>query len=122
VIVAGAAAAIVVATFLVLVIVPVPQHFVMHEVAVYDLETTCSGILTTKGTTVSFQWSAPTYISFGAWSCSANSIVYWGNGTSGSDSFVSQGGVYSFGTICSPTGPCWAANVSGSYTGPLLPL
>jgi hypothetical protein len=118
---AATVAAIAVATLLVFVLVPVPQHFAMRNVSVSDDEVGCTGILTSRGTTVSFQWSAPSYISFGAWSCSANWIVYWGNGTNGSDSFVSQGGVYEFGAICG-YGTCVVANVSGSYTGPLLQL
>ena len=113
---------VVVAAFLSLILVPIPQHLSMHEVAVRDLATSCTGIETTKGTSVGFHWSAPVSISFGAWSCAANQLVYWGNGTSGSDTFVSQGGTYEFGTICPPTSPCWPANVSGTYTGPLLPL
>jgi hypothetical protein len=115
------AGAIAVATFLVLVLVPVPRHFAMRNVSVSDDEVGCTGFLTSRGTTVSFQWSAPSYISFGAWSCSANWIVYCGNGTNGSDSFVSQGGVYEFGAICG-YGYCLAANVAGSYTGPLLQM
>ena len=120
--VVGIAVVVALAGSLALVLVPVPQQFSLHEVAVYDLEIGCGGVFTAQGTTVSFHWSAPALISFGAWSCSANQMVYWGNGTSGSGSFVSPGGVYEFGTICPPMGSCWPANVSGAYTAPILPL
>jgi len=113
-------AAIAVATLVVLVVVPVPQHFTLHEVAIYDLQRSCPGIDTAQGTPVNFHWSAPSPIFFFALSCSANQVAYEGNGTSGSGSFVSVGGVYEFGASCGGPYPCVAANVSGSYAAPLL--
>lgn len=120
----GVSAVALVTAFATLTIVPLHQSFTMHDVAVYDLEMTCSGIDTVKGTSVHFQWWAASTISFGAWSCSANRIVYDESGTNGSGAFTSIGGVYEFGTVCPPVGPppCVAANVSGTYTGPLLAL
>jgi hypothetical protein len=115
------AAEIVVAVLLELALVSVPQEYTMHEGAVHDLELTYSGIDTTQGTGRSFHSSAPVNISLGAWSCSADRIVCWGNGAGGSDGLVSQGGVYEFGTICPGTGPCWPANVTGTYANPILP-
>ena len=111
----GGVSALVILSYL-----PVPRSFTMHDVGVYDLETTCSGILTIKGTSVTFQWWAPRSIEFGAWSCSANHIVYEANGTNGSGTIVSIGGAYEFGTICAPGPSCVLANVSGTYTGPWL--
>jgi hypothetical protein len=119
---AVAACAAIVISGIALALLPVPQHFKLREVAVYDLSTTCSGILTSQGTRVQFGWSAPTPVLFGAWSCALNSLVYTGNGTYGSDSFISEGGVYEFGTICPGNGYCTAANVSGSFSGPILPF
>lgn len=39
-----------------LAVVPIHQSFTMHDVAWADLASTCSGIDTVKGTTVSFHW------------------------------------------------------------------
>jgi hypothetical protein len=106
-------------------LVPVHQSFTMHDKAVFDLETTCSGIDTLWGTSISFHWSAAANISFGVWSCSANWLTYMANGTGGSGSLVSRGGVYEFGTACPPTAipsNCVGANVSGNYTRPLLEI
>ena len=125
--VAGIAAGIAVATFLVLVLVPVPQHFTMHGAAIYDPNTSCAvgysnTIDTTIGTSVNFHWSAPSSITFFAVKCSSTyDVPYVGNGTSGSGTFISDGGVYQFGASC-PEGSCVAADVSGSYTGPILQL
>ena len=118
------AIAIAVAAILALGVIPVKHQYFLSEAAVNDLETTCTGILTSPGSVVSFHWSAPSTISFGAWSCSANHIVYQGNGTNGTGTFTSIGGVYEFGTICPSLSapPCVPANVSGTYTGPLLAL
>lgn len=112
------------AAFALLAVVPAHQSFTLHDVAVSDLESTCSGIDTTQGTSVTFHWWAATSISFGAWSCSADHIVYQGSGTNGSGTFTSLGGVYEFGTSYPPVGPpaCEGANVTGTYTGPLLAL
>ena len=110
-----------VAAFLVVVLAPVPQHFTMHGAAIYDLSSACPRIDTTPGTTFTFHWSAPSPIYFFVVSCSANDVTYHGNGTQGSGTFVPVGGVYEFGASC-PEGPCMAAAVSGTYTGPLLAL
>jgi hypothetical protein len=118
----GIATAIAVATFLALVLVPVPQHFSMHSAAIYDLQTNCGGIFATRGTTVNFQWSAQSAIQFLVLSCSANKITYEANGTSGSGAFASSGSAYEFGAGCSGSGPCVRADVLGSFTGPLLYL
>jgi hypothetical protein len=108
---------------LLLFVLPVQQHFSFTNAAIYDPNTTCSpGVATTRGTTVSFHWSAPSPITFFVVHCSGSyDVPYSGNGTSGSGSFVSSGGVYQFGASC-PEGPCVGANVSGRYTGPLLVL
>jgi hypothetical protein len=118
----GAAASVAVATLLALVLVPVPQHFSMHGVAIYDLQTACTGIDASQGTTVYFHWSAAGWTDFFVLSCSANQVVFAGNGTQGSGTFVSTGGVYEFGSACPGPEPCYPADVSGTYTGPLLPL
>lgn len=110
-----------------LILVPVPQHFVIQGAAIYDPNTSCAlgfpnTIDTTSGTSVNFHWSAASSITFFAVKCySIYDVPYIGNGTGGSGTFVSQGGVYQFGASC-PEGPCVAADVSGSYTGPVLPL
>jgi hypothetical protein len=121
----GISAVALLTTFATLTVVPVHQSFTMHDAEVFDLETTCPGIDTVKGTSVSFHWWAASEIRFGAWSCSANWITYIANGTGCSGSLVAQGGVYAFGTICPPTaGPssCAGANVTGNYTRPLLEI
>jgi hypothetical protein len=101
-----------------------PGSFRFDNVSVYDLESTCSGLMTQKGWNVSFHWWAAANISFGVWSCSViGGMVYWGNGTEGSGSFVSVGGEYEFGAIC----PAWefsgcvTADVAGNYTSPVVP-
>jgi len=120
----GVSAVSVLLTIATLAVAPIHQSFKMHGVEVFDLESTCSGIDSAKGTLVSFHWSAATNISFGAWGCTANQMVYWDNGTNGLGTFTSEGGVYEFGAICPPAGPppCVSADVYGTYTGPLLPL
>jgi hypothetical protein len=107
-------------------LVPVPHNFTMHGAAIFDPNTSCSvdrpnTIDTTGGTNVDFHWSAPSPTIFFVVSCSANQVAYTGNGTNGSGAFVSAGGVYQFGSSC-PEGPCIEADVSGSFTGPILPL
>lgn len=104
-------------------LVPVHQSFRMSDVRLYDLASTWTGIDTIKGITVSFHWWAAANISFGAWSCTANHIVYDGNGTEGSGNLVSQGGAYEFATACPPSGlNCVGADVAGNYTRPLLEI
>jgi hypothetical protein len=112
-----------VSVFLALVWLPVPQEFTIKGAAIYDPDNTCSpGVETTKGTTVSFHWSTPSPTVFFVVHCGAiYDVPYVGNGTSGSGSVVSAGGIYQFGASC-PEGPCVTADVSGSFTGPLLPL
>ncbi len=120
--VAGVSVGAALAAFLASITVPVPQHFSLHEAAIYDLATTCTGIDTTGGTTVSFRWSAPSPVYFFVVSCSANQVAYQANGTQGLGAFASLGGVYEFGASCPGSTPCVPADVSGSYTGPLLAL
>jgi hypothetical protein len=120
--VVGLCVSIAIATLVALILVPVPQTFMMHEVAIYDLQTTCRGIATTRGTTVSFHWTAGGPTDFFVPSCSANRLAYQANGTQGVEQFVSIGGVYEFGSGCPGPGPCYPAIVAGTYTGPLLPL
>ena len=115
----GAILAATAALLLLLFIVPFPQSFVLHDAAIYDPNFACSGIDTTRGTTVSCAWSAPSPIYFWVVSCAENGPVYSENGTGGSGSFVSVGGFYEFGASC-PEGPCVSANVSGTFTGPIL--
>jgi hypothetical protein len=110
-----------ISTFLFVALVPVPQGFSMVGVTIPDLTRACPGIDTTAGTTVGFHWSAPSPIYFFVVSCSANTVTYHSNGTQGSGTFVSIGGVYEFGAGCGE-GQCVGADVSGSFTGPLLPL
>jgi hypothetical protein len=123
----GLAVGVTAAVISALVLVPVPQHFTMHGAAIYDPNTSCAvgysnTIDTTIGTSVNFHWSAPSWITFFAVKCnSIYDVPYVGNGSSGSGTFISEGGVYQFGASC-PEGACVAADVSGSYTGPVLPL
>ncbi len=119
ILIVGVSASVGVAILLILVLVPVPQHFSVDGAAIYDLQTTCTGIDTTQGTTVSLHWSTPSTTYFAVVSCSLNQVAYEANGTQGSTTFTSVGGVYEFGALC-PEGPCIAAHVSGDYTGPLL--
>ncbi len=114
------AGAIGVATFLALVLLPVPHNFTIDGAVIPDLEP-CSGLETLQGTTVTFHWSAPSPTYFFVVSCSENQEVYAGNGTKGSGSFESVGGAYEFGGGC-PEGPCVPVDVSGRLTGPLLNL
>ena len=116
----GVVAIALLVTVVTLTLIPVRRHFEMSNVWVRDAESTCSGIVTTKGTTITFQWSDPRAVEFGVWACSSH-LVYEGNGTSGNGTLASIGGTYEFGTICGP-GNCHPANVSGDYTGPLLVL
>jgi len=112
-----------------LALIPIRQHFTMTGTAIYDPNTACSGfpkvgcsvVDTTQGTSLIFHWSAPSPIVFFVVGISANQVAYEGNGTSGSGSLVSAGGFYQFGASC-PEGPCVTAEVSGSYTGPILSL
>ncbi|HTS32781.1 MAG TPA: hypothetical protein VMI55_02440 [Thermoplasmata archaeon] len=113
--------AVAVATLVALVVVPVPQGFTMHDAAIYDLETDCPGIYTSPGTVVSFHWSAGSFTYFFVVGCPANEEVYDANGTSGSGSFISSGGIYEFGGSCPSSLFCVPANVSGTYTGPIIP-
>jgi hypothetical protein len=113
---------IVAAALAALIVVPVPQQFSLRGVAIYDLQVSCPGVDTTQGTTVNFHWSAASSTGFAVVSCSANQVVYEGNGTAGSGSFVSVGGVYEFGSTCPGPEPCYPADVTGSFTSPLLPL
>ncbi len=110
------------AALLALMLVPVPQQFSLRGAAIYDLQLSCPGVDTARGATVSFHWSAASSTNFFVVSCSLNQVVYTGNGSQGSGSFVSAGGVYEFGSGCPGPGPCYPADVSGRYTEPLLQL
>lgn len=101
--------------------VPFHQPFGMAGVAIYDLQQSCAGISTVAGTSVNFVWHAPAFTYFAVVSCSENTVAYEGNGTSGSGTFVSTGGIYEFGSLCA-AGPCVPADVIGTYTGPTLNL
>jgi hypothetical protein len=54
------------ATTATLSLVPTHETFAMHRVPVLDLETTCAGIDTVRGTTVRFHGWAASSGSFGA--------------------------------------------------------
>jgi len=108
---------------LALILVPVPQPFSIQGAEIPDLWTTCPGISPTPGTVVHFTWSASNFTWFAAVGCTAGGgIAYEGNGTSGSGTFVASGGAYRFGSLCPGGGPCYPADVHGTFTGPLLPL
>lgn len=117
----GLSLGIVVATVLVLTLVPIPQTFSMHNAVIPDLYS-CTGLRPTQGTTVNFHWSTAGFTDFYVVSCSVNEAVYQANGTQGTGSFVSDGGMYDFGSGCPGPGSCYPAEVTGSYTGPLLTL
>jgi len=115
-----------------LLFVPVPQVFVFQGAVLPDLWTcptalpssglgSAYGILTTKGTSVTYHWSAPSPVTFAVVSCEPNGPQYGENGTGGSGTFVSPGGIFAFGVGCA-VGPCVGADVWGTYTGPLLVL
>jgi hypothetical protein len=120
-IVAGAAVGSVV-YLMFLTLFPIPQAFTLDNAAIYDLQTACPGIDTVAGTAVHFHWSTAAPVIFFVVSCSAQQVPYEGNGTSGSGTFVSEGGVYEFGSSCAGPYICYPARVEGTYSGPLLPL
>lgn len=115
------AAVVAVGTLLVLTIVPFPQSFSFGDAYIPDPNPGCSGIVTSKGTTVTFSWNAPSPVDFFVVSCGGHGDPYYAFGTVGSGSFVSAGGAYEFGASC-PKGPCVGANVTGHFSGPLLLL
>ncbi len=84
---------VVAATLLVLILLPVPRAFTMHGAAIYDLEPISAGIATTSGTTATLHWPAGGWTYFFVVRCSARQVAYQSNGTRGSGSFVSSGGV-----------------------------
>lgn len=116
----GISVGVAVATFLVLTLVPIPHTFSLQGAVIPDVYS-CTGLAPAQGTTVSFHWSAGGITYFGVVSCSSGQVVYRANGTQGSGAFVSDGGMYDFGSLC-PSGPCNPSDVAGTYTGPLLPL
>ncbi len=116
----GAGTAAVVVVLISMTYVPVARHAELHGLVVWADAGSCSGIETLKGTTVSYHWWAPSNSSFGVWDCAANHIVARQNGTSGSGSFVAQGGAYEFGAPCIFVSMCVPINVSVNYTAPLL--
>jgi hypothetical protein len=101
-------------------VLPFPHSFSITDSYRGDLYSRCSGIDTTKGDAVSFSWTTSNRTTFGVWSCTSSSIFYWANGTSGSGAFVSDGGVYGFGSLCGVFGDCWPANVTGEVSYPIL--
>jgi hypothetical protein len=105
-----------------LTLFPIPQAFTLENAAIYDLQTVCPGIDTVAGTAVHFQWSTAAPMIFFVVSCSAQQVAYEGNGTHGSGTFVSVGGVYEFGSSCAGPYTCYPARVVGTYSGPLLPI
>jgi hypothetical protein len=110
---AGVVALVVLAT------VPVRQTFAFANAAIYDPAASCSGIQFPSGVTITFHWSAANTTYFFVIGCSGSTIVYESYGTAGTGSFVAHGDVYDFGSGCA-TGPCYPAQVSGSYTAPLI--
>ena len=113
----GVAAGVVAA----LVLLPVPQSFSIHDAAIYDPNVVCAGIDTSPGAVVHFRRTAASPHNIFVVSSSAQDVADEGNGTDGSGSFVSVGGVYQFGAAC-PEGPCITADVTGTFTAPVLPL
>ena len=109
------------AGLLLLFVTPFPQTFSLRDAAIYDENSACSGIDTARGTTVSYAWTAPSFVFFFVVSCAPGGPTYSENGTSGSGSFVSVGGDYEFGASCSPLS-CVKADVAGRFSGPLLQL
>jgi hypothetical protein len=125
----GFAATIGAALWPALLLAPVPQPFAMHGTAIYDPNSACIGfppsldcseLDTTQGTVLDFHWSASSSTAFFVVSLKTNQVAYAGSGTSGSGALTSVGGFYQFGAAC-PEGPCIPADVSGTYTGPIIP-
>ena len=118
----GVLVAVAVATLFVLVSAPVPHHFTRNGATIYDLQSTCPGITTVQGTTVSLHRSTSEFMYFAVVGSSENWVVYEANGTSGPDTFASPGGVYEFGSLCPGSGPCYPATVTGTHSTPFLAL
>jgi hypothetical protein len=107
---------------LVLTLVPVwPRPFSLSEAVIYDPNVDCTGIAPGPSSTVVFHWSAPANTTFAVVSCSGNGVPYTASGTHGSGEFLAAAGVYQFGAECGPLS-CVGANVSGTYTSPILPV
>lgn len=119
----GAAAAAVI--LLVLSFVPVSRSFAFSSEVLGPYFPQCSGLQIPRGAVVAFHWVAPTAVSvFEVWNCATGTGVYVIDASqNGSGSFVSAGGTYAFGAGCllgvQPL-ECIPANVTGSYTSPLL--
>jgi hypothetical protein len=109
----------VVTALVALAVIPVRQTFSFTNAAIYDPNESCAGLQPPSGVTVTFHWSAGNTTYFFVIGCSQSTIVYESYGTSGTGSFVARGDVYQFGSSC-PSGPCYPARVSGSFTAPLL--
>lgn len=105
-----------------LTLFPIPMAFTLENAAIYDLQMICPGIDPVAGTVVHFHWSTSSPTVFFVVSCSAQQVAYEGNGTHGSGTFVSVGGMYEFGSSCAGPYTCYPAWVAGTYSGPLLPL
>lgn len=102
-----------------LLLVPVPRPFAFRGTLVTGFAGSCPGLETADGASVAYSWVAPVSVQFSVVSCATNALVSLSVGVHGSGSFVSTGGVYRFGTDC-PSGPCVAANVSGTISEPIL--
>ena len=112
-----------VSILLLLFVMPIPHRFSITESASEDLYQ-CEGRTTISipsGDEVTFDWSTPSNVSFGVWNCTAGYVFLEQNGTNGAGSFVSTGGAYGFTSLCGGYFPsCPPANVTGTYSGPLL--
>jgi hypothetical protein len=111
-----AAAAIL--TPVILFVAPFPRAFALHDQLVGDDSAYCQGISPPDGSTVSFQWASAAPTHFLVVSCEGGA-TYTAYGTGGSGRFAAWGGTYELGGQCIP-GSCVPANISGSYTAPLL--
>ncbi len=113
---------IVLTTGLVLFVMPVSHGFSVRAAYLGPLDR-CPSFLSVSvpaGETVAYRWSAPSDVSFAIWDCATGERSVEQNGTSGSGSFVSNGGTFGFASLGGYGGVTPPANVTGTYTGPLL--
>ena len=110
---------------------PAPQTFAFQGAYIPDLWTcptyvpavgvfglTAFGIALPEGALVSYHWAASASTEFLIQPCSGNDSAYAENGTSGSGTFIAQGGIYVFGDGCPGPGPCPNVDVWGYFVGP----